>query len=294
MNTSVAKTTTTSRCLKLDTQMHKDTNERYTHGHHSSVVDQHRRRTVEEAAAFLLPHIEPTMSILDLGCGPGSITIGLARQVPDGGVVGIDIVSDVLEQARELAIDTGTSNVSFNHGDLYSLDYPDNSFDVVYAHQVLQHLTEPISALREIRRLLTPGGIVAVRDADYGTMVHSPDTREIVRWLELYHQITSRNGGEPNAGRYLNGWLHESGFEEIEMSASTWVFHKPAQLLNWGDSWGDRVTKSSFAEHAIEYGLCTVEELEAIANAWRRWARTPNAFFSFLHVEGLGRTSQSR
>ena len=138
--------------------MHKDTNERYTHGHHSSVVDQHRRRTVEEAAAFLLPHIEPTMSILDLGCGPGSITIGLARQVPDGGVVGIDIVSDVLEQARELAIDTGTSNVSFNHGDLYSLDYPDNSFDVVYAYGVLMHVEDTAAAIDEMHRVLKPGG----------------------------------------------------------------------------------------------------------------------------------------
>lgn len=273
--------------------MNKDTRERYTHGHHSSVVNQHRRRTVEEAAAFLLPHIKPTMSILDIGCGPGSITIGLAQRVPNGEVVGIDRVSDILEQARELAIDTGTSNVLFTHGDLYSLDYADNSFDVVYAHQVLQHLTDPQRALREIRRLLKPGGIVAVRDADYDTMVHSPDTIEIVRWLELYHQITSRNGGESNAGRYLNGWLHETGFEEIEMSASTWVFHKPAQLLNWGDSWGDRVTESSFAEQAIEYGLSTVKELESIANAWRHWARKPDAFFSFLHVEGLGRAPHS-
>jgi ubiquinone/menaquinone biosynthesis C-methylase UbiE len=262
----------------------------YTHGHHASVVDQHRRRTAEDAAAFLLPHLEPSMSILDVGCGPGSITVGLAQRVPAGHVTGVDVVEDVLEQARELAGDSGLGNLTFETGDVYALGYEDDRFDVAYAHQVLQHLTDPVRALRELRRVTKPGGFVAIRDADYGTMVHAPDVPEIHRWRDLYHAVATRNDAEADAGRYLNGWMLEAGFEDLQLSGSTWVFHEPRQVLNWGDSWANRITQSALASQAVEYGLATTEELEAIAEGWRRWARLPDAFFSFLHIEALGRT----
>ena len=269
--------------------MSETPSDRYTHGHHASVVGQHRRRTAEDAAAFLLPRLESGWSILDVGCGPGSITSGLARRVPEGHVTGIDVVEPVLAEARELASDGGLTNVTFEPGDVYALDYQDGAFDVAYAHQVLQHLTDPVRALREMKRVVRPGGYVAVRDADYGTMVHAPDTPELERWLELYHAVASRNGAEADAGRYLYGWLLAAGLDEVLMSTSSWVFQEPRQMLNWGDSWAERITRSALAEQAVEYGLASEEELEAIAAGWRSWARLPNAFFTFLHVEGLAR-----
>ena len=267
--------------------------DRYTHGHHSSVVDQHRKRTVEEAAAFFLPELKNNMRLLDFGCGPGSITVGFTKYIPDGEIIGIDIVPEILEQAKQLAITSNASNVRFEEGNIYDLNYPDNSFDVAYGHQVLQHLQHPIEALKELKRVVKPGGIIAVRDADYGTMVHSPSDPVLQHWLEIYHAVASHNGAEANAGRYLYSWLIDSGLSDIRMSSSTWTFYKQRQVLNWGDSWAERSTKSEFAKQAVEYKIATQGELELIADAWRSWARKPNAFFVFVHGEGVAYVNKS-
>lgn len=260
----------------------------YVHGHHESVVAQHRRRTAAEAAAFLLPHLEPGMRLLDVGCGPGTITTGLAERVAPGQVVAIDVEPTVLETAREVARERGIENISFEEASVYALPYTAGSFDAAYAHQVLQHLAEPIAALEEIRRVLRPGGIVAVRDADYQTMVAWPRYEAIDDWRTLYTAVAARNGGEADAGRRIPSWLAAAGFEQLTVTTSNWVFHEPDDVRNWGDSWAERVTHSSLAEQAIEYGLAERSDLERIAEGWRAWARDAEAFFMFIHVEGLG------
>src|ERR1700728_1048568 len=137
----------------------------YTHGHHESVLRSHKWRTAENSAAYLLPHLAADATILDVGCGPGTITADLADRVPQGHVTGIDAAQEVIEQARAAAGDRG--NLDFATGDVYALDYPDGAFDVVHAHQVLQHLGDPVRALREMGRVTRPGGLVAARRAHF-------------------------------------------------------------------------------------------------------------------------------
>ena len=135
----------------------------YSHGHHASVLRSHEWRTAENSAGYLLGHLEHGRRLLDVGCGPGTITAELAALVAPGEVVGIDASAEVVARAGEL----GTSrapNLRFEVGDVYVLGWPDASFDVVHAHQVLQHLSDPVAALREMRRVLVTGGLVAVRD----------------------------------------------------------------------------------------------------------------------------------
>src|SRR5580693_814445 len=171
----------------------------YTHGHHDSVLRSHRWRSAENSAAYLLPHLKPHMRILDVGCGPGTITAGLADRVPRGHVTGIDTAPEVVDEARELAAQR--DNLDFTTGDVYALDYPDATFCVVHAHQVMQHLGDPVRALTEMRRVTKPGGLIAVRDADYGGMIWYPAIPVLDDWLALYHKVARGNGGEPDAGR---------------------------------------------------------------------------------------------
>ena len=260
----------------------------YTHGHRESVVSQHRKRTASEAAAFLLPHLKAGMRLLDVGCGPGSITLGLAEAVAPGEVVAIDLSSDVLDEARGLAAEKGVSNVRFERGDIHDLRHPEGTFDVVYAHQVLQHVPRPVDALGAMKRLLVRGGIVGVRDSDYGTCTWSPPDARLTRWLEVYHAVARANGAEADAGRYLHGWLVRAGFDDLRLSGTTWTFPGYDSAAAWSNSWAERTVDSNLAAKAVGHGIATRSALESIAEGFRQWGRDPEAFFSIGHVEALG------
>jgi len=261
----------------------------YTHGHHESVLRSHRWRTAENSAGYLLRRLRPGLDLLDVGCGPGTITLDLAARVAPGRVVGIDAVADVVAGAEAERIRAGAGNARFEVGDVYALAAEDRCFDVAHAHQLLQHLTDPVAALREMRRVLRDGGVLAVRDSDYASFVWAPRDPLLDRWMELYHAVTARNGAEADAGRLLPGWARAAGFTEIEVSASTWTFADPPSRAWWGSLWADRVRLSAFAEQAVAYGFASPAELEAIAAAWRRWSERDDAVFVTTHVEVLAR-----
>ena len=256
------------------------TRESYTHGHHPSVLRSHTWRTVENSATYLIPDLVPGASVLDVGCGPGTITVDLAARVAPGRVVGIDVV-DAADQI------SAPDNVTFEIGDVYDLAFGDATFDVVHAHQVLQHLSRPVDALLEMRRVLRPGGLLAVRDSDYGAFTWAPGDRLLDRWLELYHQLTKRNGAEADAGRHLLGWVQRAGYADISVSSSTWTFADPESRAWWGSMWADRVLHSGFAQQGLAYGFTTDDELEAIAEAWRSWSKQPDGVFVVPHGEIL-------
>jgi SAM-dependent methyltransferase len=263
--------------------------ETYTHGHHESVLRSHEWRTAENSAAYLLDRLTPGLDLLDVGCGPGTITLDLAARVAPGRVVGIDRADEVIAQAEALRAERGVETVGFATGDVYELDFDDASFDVVHAHQVLQHLREPIAALRQLRRVLRPGGTLAVRDSDYAAFVWAPRDPRLDRWNELYHAITARNGAEADAGRHLLGWAHAAGFADVHAGSSTWTFADAADRAWWGGLWADRIVASAFADQAIEYGLAERPELDRISAAFRRWALAEDGIFVLVHVEVLAR-----
>ncbi|MEU7550751.1 methyltransferase domain-containing protein [Streptomyces sp. NPDC044571] len=263
----------------------------YTHGHHESVLRSHRWRTAANSAAYLIGELRPGMSVLDVGCGPGTITADLAELVSPGGhVTAVDAARDVVEQASAYVKERGLAGaVSFATADVHALDFPDGSFDVVHAHQVLQHVGDPVQALREMRRVCRPGGVVAARDADYAAMTWYPAEPGLEEWLGLYRRVARANGGEPDAGRRLLAWARAAGFTEVASSATAWCFAEPEEVAWWSALWADRTTASSYAAIATGGGHTTPADLTAIADSWHRWAAAPDAWFSVLHGEILCR-----
>jgi SAM-dependent methyltransferase len=150
------------------------------------VLRSHRWRTAENSAGYLLPLLRPTDQLLDIGTGPGTITVDFAARLAAGWVTGLDNAPTAVAETRRLATERGLRNLTVTEGDVYALSFDDGAFDVVHAHQVLQHLADPVAALREMARVCAPDGVVAVRDADYAAMTWFPDRPELHRWLRLY------------------------------------------------------------------------------------------------------------
>ncbi|RAL08530.1 class I SAM-dependent methyltransferase [Aspergillus homomorphus CBS 101889] len=257
----------------------------YTHGHHASVLRSHGQRTALNSARFLLTHLQPHMKILDIGCGPGTITVDLATYVPQGHVTGLEMAGDILPAARQLAASRGLTNIDFVAGDANALPYADESFDVVFCHQVLQHVADPTAILAEMRRVCKIGGIVAAREADYAAFMWYPELPGLKRWQELYDRVARRNGGEPNAGRYLHVWARRAGFEEVDCAVSSWCFARPEEVSWWSETWRERAVKSAFAKGALEHGFATERELESISDVWKEWGEDRDAWISIPSAE---------
>ncbi|KAF9579428.1 hypothetical protein BGW38_004309 [Lunasporangiospora selenospora] len=194
------------------------------------------------------------MSILDIGCGPGSISVSLAKLVSQGRLVGIEYTDEPLKKARALAQEQGVTNAEFQVGDAHKLDFPDNTFDIVHMHQVLQHVANPVQALHEMKRVCKKdGGIVAVRESAK------------VMWYPKSQGLES--------------------FWEITCSSGAWCFASPEERAYWGGLFEERTLSSVFATNALELELATQEELNEMVKAWRTWTEDDNGWFSVLHGE---------
>ncbi|EAR25504.1 hypothetical protein A20C1_04536 [marine actinobacterium PHSC20C1] len=261
------------------------TSERYTHGHHESVLKSHTWRTIANSAAYLEPHLQPGLSLLDIGCGPGTITAEFAERLAPAAVIGLDAAPAAIEKASAFTAD----NLSFIVGDAYALPFDDNSFDLVHAHQTLQHLGDPVAALVEMKRVAKPGGFIAVRDVDYAGIITYPELPGLHAWADLYDAVHRSNGGEPNAGRRMKSWAQQAGLTDLTVTASIWNFSTEIDREWWGSMWEARVLESAFAEDALSKSLATPAVLQQISSAWRAWADSPEGWLAMPHGELLAR-----
>ena len=255
----------------------------YSTDHSSSVLKTHTWRTVDNSAGYLAPYIKPSMKILDIGCGPGSITVDFAKRVPSGSVIGVEYVADPLDGARALAEQEGVKNVTFQTADIHSLPFDDNTFDIVHVHQVLQHIADPIKALTEMRRVAKQGGIVAARESQ--VLTWSPPSAGLDKWLDLTIRIAKEKGGNPHPGGRMHVWARDAGFEmdKIQRTAGSWCFSSPEERRYWGGSMGERIKDSGLAKKSVEEGFAKEEDLDEMAKAWQDWVKDEEGWFGVLH-----------
>ena len=259
----------------------------YLHGYADAVLRSQRWRSVENSAGYLRDLLSEGTSVLDVGCGPGSLTLDIARLVAPGRVVGVDAEPTVLAEARAAAKDQSLDNVEFHEGDACALGYDDSSFDIAHAHQLLQHLAHPERALAEMGRVTRAGGHVAARDTDYSSWTWFPEAPLLERWRALYREVARQNGGEPDAGRRLKSWALAAGLEGISSSASAWCFSTLDDRSWWAEIWAERTSSGRLGEQAVALGLAATTELDELATAWRRWALEPAGWLAVVHGEVL-------
>ncbi|NYI69881.1 SAM-dependent methyltransferase [Naumannella cuiyingiana] len=252
----------------------------YTHGHHETVLRSHRWRTAENSVGHLLDRLDPSMRLLDIGSGPGTITADLADRVAS--VTAVEVSESALDLTRRTFAERGLAG-EFVVSDAQDLDLPDDAFDVVHAHQLLHHLPDPVAALREMGRVCRPGGIIAVREVDYHGWTWFPELPGLDAWQDLFQAVARRNGSEPDAGRRLLAWAHGAGLSEVAYSADVWVFADPADRSWWGEHWAERIRHSAIADQALAEGLADRDDLAAIAQAWLAWAADPDAVLIMPH-----------
>ena len=262
--------------------------ERYSQSGNPGFEDIMALRSATKEASFFIPHLHHGMRVLDVGCGPGSITLGLAEVVAPGEVVGVDFQSSQVAKAQALSAVRKTSNLQFKCADAYHLPFENHSFDGVFAHAVLWHLREPLRALAEVRRVLKPGGIIGIRDCDWGGRIYEPATPKLDRWFELTVKIRQQNGGNPFLGRNLRRLLHEAGFVTTSVGASTWSAGNMEEVRLCATFL--KAQLQGFASTALEQGWMDQTEVEGVVNEIESWANCPDAFYLDTYCEAIGYT----
>ena len=240
----------------------------YTNGHGEAALNFMKRRTLEVYGCFFLPFLKPGQQILDLGCGPGTMTAGLARRVgPHGSVVGVDRSDDQFKDARVLA--EGLP-VTFRAMDAYHLDFPEGLFDRIFSHALFEHLARPVAVLEEAYRVLKTGGVIGLRSPDWGGMIVHPDDARTRAALTARLELQTSNGGNVHAGRHLHEWLEEAGFTSIQLSANYEIYPDNTLIVRHIAS---QLEKDDQHGHAA---------------AWRAWGENPRAMFAQAWFEAIG------
>jgi ubiquinone/menaquinone biosynthesis C-methylase UbiE len=253
--------------------------EAYSVGYEAATAAFFRARRASTHAAFFLPHLRTGTRLLDAGCGPGTMTIDFAAVIAPTEVVGVDVQQSQIDLARRQATERGVSNARFEVANLYALPFSNESFDAVFLHGVLEHIQDPVSALREVRRVLKGGGVVGARHADFGGFIIEPAPGPLNQFSVLFERLMLHNGTHPRAGRHQVRWLRESGFSRIEASASYDCWTKTSEETGQNAAFlASLVRNSSFSAQLLEAGLTDRATLELLSQQFNEWGRNPDAF----------------
>ena len=265
----------------------------YTMGYSDEFRQLLERRSAERNAKHLLPHLEPGHRVLDFGCGPGSISVGLARAVEPGEFHGIDMEESQIGLARAAAEAGGHRNATFHVGDVTALPFEDDYFDAAHCHAVLMHVPDTAATLAEVKRVLKPGGIVGAREMSVGSSFLSPGGEHLEGAWTTFAKLLEGNGGHPEMGRELKGSLLDAGFSDVRTDGSFDFFGSDADVAFLRAFIDDWFYSPEVTAAAVKYGLATQEQLDEWRAGLDDWSKEPGACGGFAFGEALASKPKS-
>ena len=259
----------------------------YTMGFSEEYLESMRRFTAQACASYLIPYLRPGLRVLDFGCGPGTISVGLARAIAPGHLDGVDMEPSQIELAKSTAQASDVSNATFHVGDVTALPFEDDYFDVAHCHNVLMHVPDTAAVLAEVKRVLKPGGILGCREMMCGSSFTEPDFGVIRKAWDMFEDLLAADDAHPQMGKELKIHLKNAGFDNVYATATFDVYNAPADIefiYRIATQW---FLSPEITEAAIKYGAATKELCDAIGAAYARWRQHPGAFLGVAYGEAL-------
>ena len=259
----------------------------YTMGFSEEMLESLRRFTAETHAAHLLPYLRPGLRLLDFGCGPGTISVGLAKAVHPGEFHGVDMEESQVDLASEVARVQRQDNAVFHVGDVTALEFADGFFDVAHCHNVLMHVPDTHAVLTEIKRVLKPGGIIACREMICESSFTYPDFGVITKSWDMFQDLLQADDGHPQMGKELKGHILAAGFENVRSDNSFDIYSAPTDVAfihSFAKQW---FLAPEITEAAIKYGAATPELCDQMVIAYDRWKDHPGAMCALAFGEAI-------
>ena len=256
-------------------------------GYSEEMLHALMRHNAEDHAAHLTPHLKPGMRVLDFGCGPGSLSTGLARAVAPGELYGIDIEQSQVYIANALAAYLQQSNTVFQVGDAADMPFEDGFFDVAHCHNVLMHVPDTAAVLAEVKRVLKPGGTLACCEMIVDSSFTHPNYGVIDKAWDMFADLLAADDGHPQMGKEMKSHIVAAGFANVRMGASIETFSTPADVMfiyGVAQQW---FLAPEITEAAIKYGASTQELCDSIGAAYDRWLEHPGALAGVAYGEAL-------
>ena len=262
----------------------------YTLGFSEAAMLAGMRHSARSQAAYLLPHLKPGLRVIDVGCGPGAISLGLAEAVAPGGeLYGIDMEESQVELAKRLAQGEGRDNATFQTADAHSLPFEDSFFDVAHFHNVLMHVPDTQRTLQEAKRVLKPGGLVASRELIGASSFLYPDFGVLRQSWDVFEDLVTADDGHPQMGKDLKTHFLEAGFEIVRTSASFDSYSTPEEIAfvyHFANNW---FLSPEITDAAVKYGAGTPRLFADIRAAYERWIASPQAWAGLAYGEAVAR-----